>query len=177
MSSYRLSSFFMEDNMTITSPEQNKALVLEAFDTLFNKRDYAAAERFWSERYIQHSAHIPPGRDGLFNLVRGLPETLRYENRSSLNGTLSSPMGGSPATVTPGHGSPPMSCVSKTASSPSTGMFFRTRRPGRNPLAASRCSAIVSLAHEAAGGARVGRRRRTAQCSPLGAVGEPPAVT
>jgi predicted SnoaL-like aldol condensation-catalyzing enzyme/ketosteroid isomerase-like protein len=70
----------MENNMTTTSPEQNKALVFEAFDTLFNKRDYAAAERFWLERYIQHSAHIPPGRDGLFNLVRALPDTLRYEN-------------------------------------------------------------------------------------------------
>jgi hypothetical protein len=34
--------------MTATSPEQNKALVLEAFETLFNKLDYAAAERFWS---------------------------------------------------------------------------------------------------------------------------------
>jgi hypothetical protein len=33
-----------------TAPEQNKSLVLEAFDTLFNKRDHAAAERFWSER-------------------------------------------------------------------------------------------------------------------------------
>ena len=66
--------------MAATSPKQNKALVLEAFDTLFNKRDYVAAERFWSDRYIQHSAHIPPGRDGLFNLVRGLPATLRYEN-------------------------------------------------------------------------------------------------
>jgi predicted SnoaL-like aldol condensation-catalyzing enzyme len=64
-----------------TTPEQNKALVLQAFDTLFNKRDYAAAERYWSERYIQHSAHIPPGRDGLFNLVRSLPNTLRYENQ------------------------------------------------------------------------------------------------
>jgi predicted SnoaL-like aldol condensation-catalyzing enzyme len=70
----------MENGMTITSLEENKALVLEAFDTLFNKRDYVAAERFWSDRYIQHSAHIPPGRDGLLNLVRGLPETLRYEN-------------------------------------------------------------------------------------------------
>jgi predicted SnoaL-like aldol condensation-catalyzing enzyme len=69
-----------EKDMTSTSPEQNKQLVLEAFDTLFNKRDYVAAERFWSDRYIQHSAHIPPGRDGLFNLVRGLPDTLRYEN-------------------------------------------------------------------------------------------------
>ena len=55
-------------------------IVLKAFDTLFNKRDYVAAERFWSPRYIQHSAHIPPGRDGLFELVRALPATLRYEN-------------------------------------------------------------------------------------------------
>ncbi len=70
--------------MTTTSPEKNKALVLEAFDTLFNKRDYVAAERFWSPNYIQHSAHIAPGRDGLFNLVRGLPDTLRYENHVSL---------------------------------------------------------------------------------------------
>jgi predicted SnoaL-like aldol condensation-catalyzing enzyme len=70
----------VESHMTTTSPEENKALVLEAFDTLFNKRDYIAAERFWSNRYIQHSAHIPPGRDGLFNLVRALPGTLRYEN-------------------------------------------------------------------------------------------------
>ena len=59
--------------MTTTSPEQNKALVLKAFDTLFNKRNYVAAECFWSDRYIQHSAHIPPGRNGLFDLVRGFP--------------------------------------------------------------------------------------------------------
>ena len=51
--------------MAKATPAQNKALVLEAFDTLFNKRDCAAAERYWSDRYIQHSAHIPPGRDGL----------------------------------------------------------------------------------------------------------------
>jgi predicted SnoaL-like aldol condensation-catalyzing enzyme len=66
--------------MTKTTPEQNKALVLEAFETLFNKRDYAAAERFWSDRYIQHSAHIAPGRAGLFDLIRTQPDTLRYEN-------------------------------------------------------------------------------------------------
>ena len=53
-----------------TTESKNKAIVLEAFDTLFNKRDYAAAERFWSDRYIQHSAHIPPGREGLFDLVK-----------------------------------------------------------------------------------------------------------
>jgi predicted SnoaL-like aldol condensation-catalyzing enzyme len=65
--------------MSQTSQEKNKALVLEAFETLFNKRDYVAAERFWSPNYIQHSAHIAPGREGLFNLVKGLLQTLRYE--------------------------------------------------------------------------------------------------
>jgi predicted SnoaL-like aldol condensation-catalyzing enzyme len=59
--------------------EKNKALVLEAFDTLFNKRDYVSAERFWSPDYIQHSAHIQPGRDGLFNLIKSAPATLKYE--------------------------------------------------------------------------------------------------
>src|SRR3984885_12782873 len=49
---------------------RNKALVLEAFDTLFNRRDLEAAERYWSPDYIQHSAGIGPGRDGLFALVR-----------------------------------------------------------------------------------------------------------
>jgi predicted SnoaL-like aldol condensation-catalyzing enzyme len=71
----------MENDMTKTTPEQNKVLVLEAFDTLFNKRDYAAAARFWSESYIQHSAHIGPGRDGLFDLVRSAPDKLRYEHQ------------------------------------------------------------------------------------------------
>jgi predicted SnoaL-like aldol condensation-catalyzing enzyme len=59
--------------------EKNKALVLRAFDTLFNKRDYAAAERFWSLKYIQYSAHIAPGREGLFGLIKSLPPTLKYE--------------------------------------------------------------------------------------------------
>lgn len=65
--------------MPNTLQERNKALVLKAFDTLFNRRNYAAAERFWSPNYIQHSAHIEPGREGLFNLIRSLPPTLRYE--------------------------------------------------------------------------------------------------
>jgi predicted SnoaL-like aldol condensation-catalyzing enzyme len=67
--------------MARASPEQNKALVLEAFDALFNRPDYAAAGRYWSDRYFQHSAHIEPGRDGLLKLVRSLPATLRYENK------------------------------------------------------------------------------------------------
>ena len=64
-------------NQTIES--KNKALVLEAFDMLFNKRDYVAAERYWSSDYIQHSAHIEPGRDGLLNLIKSIPPTLKYE--------------------------------------------------------------------------------------------------
>lgn len=59
--------------------EWNKALILQAFDNLFNKRDYTAAERFWSPNYIQHSAHIEPGREGLFDLIKSLPPTLKYE--------------------------------------------------------------------------------------------------
>jgi predicted SnoaL-like aldol condensation-catalyzing enzyme len=67
--------------MSKTTPEENKRLVLEAFEALFNKRDYATAEHYWSDRYIQHSAHIAPGRDGLFNLIRAAPGTLRYDNQ------------------------------------------------------------------------------------------------
>ena len=66
--------------MSQTIQEKNKALVLRAFDTLFNRRDYAAAERFWSPKYIQHSAHIPPGREGLIGLIKAVPDNFRYEN-------------------------------------------------------------------------------------------------
>jgi predicted SnoaL-like aldol condensation-catalyzing enzyme len=59
--------------------EKNKALVLKAFEMLFNKRDYARAGQFWSPQYIQHSAHIAPGREGLFDLIKSLPTTLKYE--------------------------------------------------------------------------------------------------
>jgi predicted SnoaL-like aldol condensation-catalyzing enzyme len=66
--------------MSQTTESKNKAAALEAFDLLFNQRDYAAAERYWRPDYIQHSAHIAPGRDGLFNLVRGAPPSMRYEH-------------------------------------------------------------------------------------------------
>jgi len=65
--------------MAESKEARNKALVLKAFDTLFNKRDYAAAEHLWSPNYIQHSAHIEPGREGLINLIKRLPPTLKYE--------------------------------------------------------------------------------------------------
>src|SRR5580700_12287787 len=62
----------------LTQEARNKALVLEAFDTLFNRRDFEAAERHFSPEYIQHSAGIGPGRDGLFALVRSIHR--RYES-------------------------------------------------------------------------------------------------
>ena len=66
--------------MKETTAADNKALVLEAFDTLFNRKDFVAAEKFWSSNYIQHSAHIPPGRDGLFALIKSVPPEMKYEN-------------------------------------------------------------------------------------------------
>jgi len=65
--------------MNPTKQETNKELVLEAFDTLFNKRDYVTAERYWSPNYIQHSDHIAPGREGLFELVKTMPWKFKYE--------------------------------------------------------------------------------------------------
>lgn len=41
---------------------------------------YQAAERYWSPNYIQYSARIEPGRDGLFNLIRNASDTLSYEH-------------------------------------------------------------------------------------------------
>ena len=67
--------------MSNSREDKNKAIVLEAFETLFNKRDYAKALNLWSPKYIQHSAHIPPGREGLFELVKNIPATLRYDNQ------------------------------------------------------------------------------------------------
>ena len=65
--------------MSQSTESKNKALVLEAFDTLFNKRDYATAERFWSSNYVQYSAHIEPGREGVLKLIKGSPASVKYE--------------------------------------------------------------------------------------------------
>jgi predicted SnoaL-like aldol condensation-catalyzing enzyme len=66
--------------MTESIESKNKAIVLKAFDLLFNQHDFGAAEAFWSPNYVQHSANIAPGRDGLFALVKSLPAGARYEN-------------------------------------------------------------------------------------------------
>ena len=65
--------------MSVTSETTNKALVLVAFDTLFNKRDFRAAEQYWSPDLVLHGAHIGPGREGLFDFVTAAPQSLKYE--------------------------------------------------------------------------------------------------
>jgi len=57
---------------------KNKAFVLKAMDTLFNKRDFAAARKFWSPTYIQHSAFVPAGREGLFGVAKKLPPSFKW---------------------------------------------------------------------------------------------------
>jgi predicted SnoaL-like aldol condensation-catalyzing enzyme len=66
--------------MISSQAARNKAIVLTAFDTLFNKRDYVTAECYWSTDYIQHSTHIEPGRDGLFNMIKNSPASLKYKS-------------------------------------------------------------------------------------------------
>ena len=60
--------------MTASLEEKNTELVLNALDTLFNKKDYAKAAQFWSDTYVQHSRLVPAGREGLFGLVRTTPD-------------------------------------------------------------------------------------------------------
>ena len=66
--------------MEKTTQQKNKELLIEGFNTLFNKRDFAAAEKLWSPNYIQHSGHIPPGRDGLFGLVKAFPPGTSWDH-------------------------------------------------------------------------------------------------
>jgi predicted SnoaL-like aldol condensation-catalyzing enzyme len=121
-------------------------LVLEAFDTLFNKRDYVAAERYWSPHYIQRSAHIPPGRDGLFNLIKSIPPTLKYEpgviaadgDFVIVHGRFS------------GHGRP-ANWIATDILRIKDGILvehwesFKTKRRGNNPKVESRCLATRFL--------------------------------
>jgi predicted SnoaL-like aldol condensation-catalyzing enzyme len=66
--------------MANSQEARNKVIVLEAFDTLFNQRDYAAAEKLWSPKYVQHTPHDPElGREALINLIKALPSSLKYE--------------------------------------------------------------------------------------------------
>jgi predicted SnoaL-like aldol condensation-catalyzing enzyme len=67
------------DRISDDRPERNKALVLEAMISLFQRRDASAVERLYAPDYIQHNPNIPQGRDALKALVAGLSQDVYYE--------------------------------------------------------------------------------------------------
>lgn len=60
-------------------PLRNKALVLEAMTTLFQRHDASAVERLYTPNYIQHNPNIPQGRDALKGLVANISKDVYYE--------------------------------------------------------------------------------------------------
>jgi predicted SnoaL-like aldol condensation-catalyzing enzyme len=60
-------------------PRRNRALVLEAMTSLFQRRDASAVERLYAVDYIQHNPNIPQGRAALKALVEGLSDEVWYE--------------------------------------------------------------------------------------------------
>ena len=60
-------------------PQRNKALVLEAMTSLFQRHDASAVERLYAPNYVQHNPNIPQGRDALQALVADLSQAVYYE--------------------------------------------------------------------------------------------------
>jgi predicted SnoaL-like aldol condensation-catalyzing enzyme len=60
-------------------PHHNRALVLEAMTSLFQRHDASAVERLYAKDYIQHNPNIPQGRDALRGIVETLSPSVHYE--------------------------------------------------------------------------------------------------
>ena len=60
-------------------PQRNRALVLDAMTSLFQRHDASAVERFYAHDYIQHNPNIPQGRDALRGIVETLSPSVHYE--------------------------------------------------------------------------------------------------
>ena len=67
------------DRTSDDRPHRNKALVLDAMTSLFQRHDAAAVERLYLPEYIQHNPLIPPGRDALQAIVSGMSKDVHYE--------------------------------------------------------------------------------------------------
>ncbi|WP_198148867.1 nuclear transport factor 2 family protein [Luteibacter yeojuensis] len=67
------------DRMSDARPARNKALVVEAMEALFQRRDASAVDRLYAPGYVQHNPNIPQGRDALRTLVAGLSGDVYYE--------------------------------------------------------------------------------------------------
>ena len=57
----------------------NRNLAVEYLDTVFNRKDLAAAEAYWSGDMIQHNPAIPNGLDVLRDFIRAADPALAYE--------------------------------------------------------------------------------------------------
>ncbi|RYD23154.1 MAG: nuclear transport factor 2 family protein [Verrucomicrobiaceae bacterium] len=67
------------DHVWDERPQRNKALVLEAMKSLFQRHDASVVDRLYSPDYVQHNPNIPQGRDVLRELVVGLSQDVWYE--------------------------------------------------------------------------------------------------
>jgi predicted SnoaL-like aldol condensation-catalyzing enzyme len=65
--------------MPTPQEEKNIELVIHALNTLFNKRNYESVRKYWSPDYVQRSLWVPPGKEGLFNMVPAIPADTRLE--------------------------------------------------------------------------------------------------
>lgn len=69
----------LADRASDDCPQRNKALVLEAMTSLFQRHDASAVERLYAPHYIQHNPEIPQGRDALYALVADLSQAVHCE--------------------------------------------------------------------------------------------------
>lgn len=67
------------DRVYDSRPQRNKALVLEAMTSLFQRHDTSTVERLYADDYIQHNPDIPQGRDALQAIVADLSDAVYYE--------------------------------------------------------------------------------------------------
>ena len=67
------------DHTADDRPHRNRALVLDAMTSLFQRHDASAVERLYAEAYIQHNPNIPQGRDALRSIVETLSPAVHYE--------------------------------------------------------------------------------------------------
>jgi len=88
--------------MSESQAEQNKALVLEAFDTLFNQARLRGSERYCRPTTSQHSAHIEPGPRWSVQADQEHSSDLRYESGVAMaSGDLVMVHAASPALAPP----------------------------------------------------------------------------
>ncbi|KAF1331558.1 hypothetical protein FI667_g4289, partial [Globisporangium splendens] len=59
--------------------EANKALAANALDTIFNKRDVSAVDKYISTTYLQHNPAVADGRDALKSFMALFPSDSKFE--------------------------------------------------------------------------------------------------